>query len=450
MKISWKLTVLLAVIAGIGTWLTLDHRAQGRVEDLWRKVSSSASHAEEPRSSKVWFPESSSKVPWDHTIFLAAGQSKGIGLRTVAVEQQTLPTLLRLSGITDYDPATLTVVRSQFDSRVDKVLVDLGSVVKVGDPLLELFSTDLAVAKNDYETAVSQHARDKKVLDYKAPLAEANAIPRKDLIEAQNDEAKSNLQMKLAKDKLLVFGLTEKEIADVPNEDGVRKAKMILRSRAAGIVIKRSVVRGNYYDSKDELMQIAPLDHLWVRGNVSELDADKVQVGQTLTVVFPYSSLTIDAKVEYIDKAIDMDTRSAKFRASIPNPERRLKAGMFVRVLLEVSPKPGQTVIPRGAMVSVDRVDYVFAKQPGKTDKFERRPIIVATENNDFVVVSPPSPGNPELKPGDEVVATGSLIVEQMYEDRVMVEGEFLSTQPELDEKIVPLDHHEVSISVKP
>ena len=40
-----------------------------------------------------------------------------------------------------------------------------------------MFSADLAVAKNDYETAVSQHARDKKVLDYKAPLAETNAIP---------------------------------------------------------------------------------------------------------------------------------------------------------------------------------------------------------------------------------------------------------------------------------
>ena len=79
---------------------------------------------------------------------------------------------------TDYDPAKLTIVRTQFDSRVDNVLVDLGSAVKPGDPLLELFSTDLAVAKNDYETAMSQHARDKKVLDNKAPLAETNSIPR--------------------------------------------------------------------------------------------------------------------------------------------------------------------------------------------------------------------------------------------------------------------------------
>ncbi len=291
MRISWKLTLFLAALAGVGTWLTLDRRPRGRVQELWHNFSTSALHAEETRSSKVWFPEPSANIPWDHKVDLTADQAKGIGLRVVAVEEQTLPTLLRLSGITDYDPATLTVVRAQFDSRVDKVLVDLDSVVKVGDPLLELFSNDLAVAKNDYETAISQHARDKKVLDNKAPLAATNSIARKDLIEAQNDEAKSLLQMKLAKDKLLVFGLTEKEIADVPNEDGVKKATMILRSRAAGIVIKRSVVRGNYYDSKDELMQIAPLDRLWVKGNVSELDADRVQKHQRLKVIFPYSSI---------------------------------------------------------------------------------------------------------------------------------------------------------------
>ena len=93
---------------------------------------------------------------------------------------------------------------------------------------------------------------------------------------------------------------------------------------------------------KTSSWKIAPLDHLWVRGSVSELDADKVKSGQKLKVIFPYSATDIDAKVEYIDKAIDPDTRSAKFRTSIPNPERRLKAGMFVRVLAGDSAQAGQ------------------------------------------------------------------------------------------------------------
>ena len=71
----------------------------------------------------------------------------------------------------------MTVVRTQFDSRVDKVLVDLGTTVKIGDPLLELFSTDLAEAKSNYEAAISQWARDKKVLDYKTPLAKDDITP---------------------------------------------------------------------------------------------------------------------------------------------------------------------------------------------------------------------------------------------------------------------------------
>src|SRR5262249_3417472 len=156
-------------------------------------------------------------------------------------------TVLRLFGTTDYDPAKVTVVRTQFDSRVDEVLVDLGSQVKVGTPLLELFSTDLAEAKSNYEAAISQWARDKKVLDYKTPLARADRLPRKELIEVENDEAQSRLKMKLAKDKLLVYGLTEKEIENASKEDGVQKAEMTLRSRADGVVVDRKVVKGNYY-----------------------------------------------------------------------------------------------------------------------------------------------------------------------------------------------------------
>ena len=110
------------------------------------------------------------------------------------------------------------------------------------------------------------------------------------MIDVENNEQQSRLKMKLARDKLLVYGLTEAEIKNVPNEDGVEKARMILRSRGEGVVVKRTVVRGNYYDSKDELMTIVPLDHLWVRGNVGEHDAEKLKVGQTLKVIFPFTA----------------------------------------------------------------------------------------------------------------------------------------------------------------
>jgi membrane fusion protein, heavy metal efflux system len=433
MKTHWKMLAAILFIAAAATVLTMNTWTRAQVVGVLKQLSQARHQTEQHSADKTWIDElaAKSKVPWDRVLTLESSQMQGIGLKTVPVIQQTEPTILKLFGTSDYDPAKVTVVRSQFDSRVEKVLVDLGSTVKEGDPLLELFSTDLAEAKSNYEVAISQWARDKKVLDYKTPLATGNNIPRKELIEVENDEAQSRLKMKLAKDKLLVYGLTDKEIENARNEDGVQKAKMILRSRAAGVVVERNVVTGNYYTSADLLMKIAPLDHLWVRGSVSELDADQVEKDQKLRVIFPFSDRRIDATVSYIEKAIDADSRSAKFRTSIQNPEGKIKAGTFARMELDVRPKPGSTLIPRSAMVSVDQYDYVFVKKKGTGNRFERRQIVAEKENNDIVIVAAPSLGQHGLTPGEEVVTTGSLILEQMYEDRVMVEGGLLASGPD-------------------
>ena len=434
MKFNWKLPVVLVIIASGATWVSLNKNARGHVLEVFRKLTQPAAHAAESEPDKSWTqPE---KTQWDHTLKLTDEQVRAIGLEKVQVLKQTEPTILTLFGTTNYVPARVTIVRTQFDNcRVDKVLVDLGSVVKKGEPLLELFSTDLAAAKSDYEVASSQWAHDKKVYDYKAPLAKTDTLARKELIEVENDEQQSRLKMKLAKDKLLVYGLTEQEIKDAPNEDGALKARMILRSRGDGIVVKKTVVVGNYYDNNDELMTITPLDQLWVQGNVSELDAEKVEVGQNLKVIFPYSiaEREVMAKIDYIDKAIDPETRSAKFRTSIPNPSGRVMAGAFVRVQVQIPPKEGRTVIPRVSMVSVDRSDFVFIRKPGKENVYERRPILTAKEGNDIVVVAAPATGHSELKPGEEIVTTGSLILEQMFEDKIMAEGGLLASQPGQD-----------------
>jgi RNA polymerase sigma factor (sigma-70 family) len=276
-----------------------------------------------------------------------AGQSDA----TVA-ETNFAPSTLRLQGTTDYDPATVTTVRLPFDSRVDKVLVDLGSRVKRGDALLEVYSTDLAAAKSDYEVAVSQWKHDTRVHDYKKPLIENNSLPRRELIEIEDSLAQSRLKMRLAKDKLLVYGLTEKEIDDavfVQPEDGVQKARMTLRSRVDGVVIKRDVVEGNFYDSKDTLLTIAWLDHLWVRASVHEQDAPRVKLGQDLSVIFPFSKGRLTAKVQYIDPRVDPETHSVKLRATIPNPDGRYKSGAYVRVELETEEQHDGVNQPRVA-----------------------------------------------------------------------------------------------------
>jgi membrane fusion protein, heavy metal efflux system len=116
---------------------------------------------------------------------------------------------------------------------------------------------------------------------------------------------------------------------------------MTLRAGADGVLVKRDVVPGNSYDPRDPLLTIVPMDHLWVRGTVAEQDVEKLEIGQPLKVIFPFSSTNreIAGKLEFIDRAIDPETRKARFRTTIPNPEGRVKAGAFVKVEVRVTPE---------------------------------------------------------------------------------------------------------------
>ncbi len=155
------------------------------------------------------------------------------------------------------NPADRTsLIRPPLDCRVVRTYVNVGEAVKKGAPLLDLASPDLAAAKGEYELAASQWNRDKKMYDYKRPMGDNYMIPRKDQIDVENDEAQSRLKLKLARDKLLIYGLTEEEIAKIPKENGLERTRFTLRSPVDGAVIAVGARLGEFYDRKDVLIRI--------------------------------------------------------------------------------------------------------------------------------------------------------------------------------------------------
>ena len=346
---------------------------------------------------------------------------------------------LELTGRTAYDPDTLTKIRPRFDSRVEKVFSSLGQRIKKGDPLVELYSIDLAGAKTDFQTKYVQWQHDVKLLNLRQGLEKSGAISQQLWVDTQNEEQKKRLEFNIALDKLAVFYEVQKEkidplldrlgdkMIDLKSYGSVSdKAKLTMLSKTDGIVIAREVVPGNNYETTDVLMEIAPLDHLWVWVNVYELDQDKVKIHQTMEIRFPFLEEKISGTVEYVANEVSKDTRAVKVRAEIPNPGARLKSDMLVKAYLDIPPLKGQTWIPRISMVTTNGGEYVFVRVPGSSSdeatgkpavrKFERRKIHVAQETHDRVVV------DSGLKPGESVATNGSLILSQLYEDANTVE----------------------------
>jgi membrane fusion protein, heavy metal efflux system len=370
---------------------------------------------------------------WDGLVKLDSEEAKNLGLLVVTVRPQVEPIKLELPGRTAYDPNSMNKVRPRFDTLVEKVLVQLGQKVQKGQPLLNLFSTDLAAAKSDFQTAYVQWQHDLTLRDLREKLFKTEAISAQVLTDTRNDENKSRLAVTTARQKLVVFEVPEQQIDDLvknlnpaqlPEKDAIHsfndKAKMTRLSPVDGIVVLRDVVPGNLYDTNDVLMVIAPLDHLIVWLNVYEADLAQVKMGQHMEIRFPYlQNRTILGTVQYVATEVSKDTRTIRIKASVPNLNDELKADMLVRASLDIPPVDGQTVIPRSAVVVMNGHEYAFVRKPladsTEVEQFERRQIVIAEERSDHVVLASGA------KAGEEVASRGSLILAQLYEDQQTV-----------------------------
>ncbi len=403
--------VFVIVLAG-GAWAFI---ASGwtlaRVQASFQELTKAADAGQEkPKAER---PHSPRADEWDGTVTLDEAQRKAIGLQTAIVKVQDEPTKLELIATTDYDPNTLTKVRPPLDLRVEKVYKAVGDRVKAGEPVLDVYSSLLAAAKTSMEKEFSEWQHDHRLMESRKELFEKGSITKQAWADIVNDEYKSEREYIQARKVLQFYGLTDKEIDKVFEEDGAQQPKMTIRSLADGIVIQRDAVPLNLYKTDDQLLVIAPLDRLWVHVSVPEGDAYRVQLGLSVRVIFPYNHLEFAGEVEHIYNQIDPVTRSVKFRTSVPNYEGQLRAGMYVRATLLLPPPAdmSRTVVPRNALVTADGANYVFIQESDTPGKFHRKAVQVVEEYHDVVYIA-------DSLRAEEVVATsGSLILAQLYED---------------------------------
>lgn len=351
------------------------------------------------------------KLPFNGYLTLTAAQQQAIGVTVVEIVPQTEPIHLPLLGTTKYDEDSLSRIRIMFKGRVDKVHVRIGYNVKRGDPLVDIYSTVLADAKSDYEIRQIAWEYQSHLLATREELRKQASISEQLYLETKNEEMRRRRELNVARDRLLIFGLTDEEIDSVGVQKGPQKAKLTIRAPGDGMVVERNVVAGNLYDESDTLLSITPVDHLWVWGNVFESDIDIVRLKQTWEIKFPFARERMRGQIEYISNQVDPSTHAVRVRTSIPNPGARLKSDMLVQGTLEIEPVAGRTVVPRSALVVSGGDFYIFVRHADGVDQFERRTVNVVHETADYAVV------DSGLTAGEKAVTVGSLILSQLFED---------------------------------
>ncbi len=201
---------------------------------------------------------------------------------------------------------------------------------------------------------------------YKAELAQAQAsleLSRANFARAQDLLAKNAGTVRARDEAQAALRNDQASVALAQ----ARLEKTVIAAPFDGIVGLREVSVGQYLDPGDPIASLADVDPLKVDFRVPEVYFGVVGVGQPIEIAidaFPGQSFV--GEVYAIDPQVDVNGRAVVIRASVPNPDGKLRPGLFARVNLIYESRDSVLFVPEQALVPVGEEKSVFKVVDGK------------------------------------------------------------------------------------
>lgn len=242
------------------------------------------------------------------------------GIRTSPIEWKPLVREIATVGFVEYDERRLARITARFPGRVESLAVDFtGTTVERGKPLASLYSPEVFAAQ---ESLLSAHRA----------LRDAEAAEPRD----ERTLERSRTLLVSARQRLTLWGLWPEQIDAIEREGRARTAVDIL-APVTGVVTKKAVVVGDYVAEGAALFDVADLSVVWVKARVYEDDLGLVRPGlKVKATASAWRGDTFEGTVAFVDPFLDRATRTADLRADLPNPDGRLKPGMYVTATLKI------------------------------------------------------------------------------------------------------------------
>lgn len=188
--------------------------------------------------------------------------------------------------------------------------------------------------------------------------------------------------------------------------------KKTIRAPFSGYLGINSVSPGQYINVGDTITTLQALDPIYADFYFPQQALAQLKVGQIVTVksdTFPEDRFK--GKITTIQPVVDSSTRNVQVEATIPNPQFKLKPGMFTQIDVEVGVPKSYLTIPQSALSFNPYGDIAFiVKESGKKESKDQAQLVVNqvfvslgdTRGDQVAVLS-------GLKAGDVIVTSGQL-----------------------------------------
>lgn len=299
------------------------------------------------------------------TVRISLDKVQLLGVRSAEVQERALSRSIRAFATVQFDERRQYVVSPKFSGWIEKLAVNAtGDSVTKGQILFEVYSPELNVLQHEWALAgKNSFAADKlRNLDY--PEADLERLKR-----------------------------------------GERPRTVAIPSPFAGTVIDKTAMEGARFRAGEALFRIVDTTNMWVMAEVYEQDLAYVKVGDAARVtVNAWPDRAFDGRVTFIYPGLGKESRSARLRIEVANPDGRLRADMAATVEIATPLDGSRLAVPDSAVIDSGRRQVVLVERG--EGRYEPRPVKLGARVPGWVQVLD------GLKAGERVVTQATFLID--------------------------------------
>lgn len=355
-------------------------------------------------------------------IVLDKEQEQNAGIETEVLQNRIIQLRITIPAQFKAMSIFLDTIYAPINGKVTKVLVNIGQIVKIGQPLIEIKSDAIGQIQLDfldtyilvdseikqmtaqYDLSVQTYKRENILyhegISSRAEYQVAYAQMLKDKANLNSLMIKKNAIIKVYAQRIALYGGDENTIVRAAATKKIYPF-ITLRASKHGVVLDRKVNQGEIIEQNRELFNIADLSTIWLVGYAFEKDAPLLKVGQDVTGVFEEEQQkAVHGKLSYVAAMLDPDRKTLEVIADIPNKNYVIKPNMYSEMIVDTG-TISTLAVPNTALQKYG--DYIFAYVKVAPHTYEERRVTIGQQNDKYSEVKS------GLNSGEEVVSDGGF-----------------------------------------
>lgn len=328
------------------------------------------------------------------TVKVSPGKLQRTGVRTQAAERRVIVRPVRVPGTIQLDERLATIVSTRSDTFIEHVEnVTTGERVRKGQPLLHLYSPEIAAAGAQYLSVLNE-------------VGGANG-GRPLLIDG-------------ARRRLENLNVSQEVLTEIERTRKVPMS-MVWTAPRDGVVLERNVTEGMRAPAGEVLFRIADISTVWVLADVPEHELGLIKPGQAVTVrVRSLPGRSFTGRVGLIYPQVSKETRTTRVRIELPNPEGVLLADMYADVEIATGVGNPVVAVPDDAVIDTgERQVVILDKGEGR---FEPREVKVGARGGGYIEI------REGVESGDQVVTSANFLIDAESNLKAALQG--MATPP--------------------